>query len=82
MAEKSALEKLRVLLPHWLEHNRNHRLEFAGWAEAVRQEGDQEVALLIERATAAMEQTDAALEEVMAKIGVDQAGGRHHHHHD
>jgi hypothetical protein len=81
MAGKSTLEKLRVLLPHWLEHNQNHRLEFARWAETARAEGEHEIALLIERAVAAMQDTDSALEEAMTKMGVPPAGGHHHHHH-
>lgn len=82
MARKSTLEKLRVLLPHWLEHNHNHRLEFARWAEAAREEGEKEVAILIERAVTAMQETDAALEAAMAEMGVPPASGHHHHHHE
>jgi len=26
------LEKLRVLLPHWIEHNEEHAAEFREWA--------------------------------------------------
>jgi hypothetical protein len=26
-------EKLRVLLPHWIEHNAEHAAEFRQWAE-------------------------------------------------
>lgn len=27
------IAKLRVLLPHWIEHNREHAREFRRWAE-------------------------------------------------
>ena len=27
------LEKLQVLLPHWIEHNTEHTAEFRRWAE-------------------------------------------------
>ena len=29
------VEKLRLLLPHWIEHNGEHAEEFRGWAERV-----------------------------------------------
>ena len=27
------LEKLRVLIPHWIEHNNEHAQEFRRWAQ-------------------------------------------------
>lgn len=27
------MDKLRVLVPHWIEHNREHATEFRQWAE-------------------------------------------------
>ena len=38
----SDLEKLRVLLPHWVEHNEEHNKEFRKWAERARAEGQPE----------------------------------------
>jgi hypothetical protein len=29
------VEKLRVLLPHWIEHNAEHAAEFRAWAQKV-----------------------------------------------
>jgi hypothetical protein len=81
MAEKSPLDKLRVLLPHWLEHNHGHRHEYAGWAGAARAAGETEVAGMIERAVALMEQTDEVLKEALARMGGADAGNHHHHHH-
>jgi hypothetical protein len=28
-------EKLRVLIPHWIEHNEEHAKEFRRWADAM-----------------------------------------------
>lgn len=81
MAEKAVQEKLRLLLPHWLAHNHGHRQEFAKWAQAAREEGEGEIAGLVERAMAAMEQTDAALAAALEKLGGPAADGDHHHHH-
>ena len=33
--EMNDLEKLRVILPHWIEHNIGHGREFANWAETL-----------------------------------------------
>jgi hypothetical protein len=27
------IEKLRALLPHWIEHNGEHAAEFSNWSE-------------------------------------------------
>lgn len=29
------LEKLQVLLPHWIEHNAEHADELSSWAERI-----------------------------------------------
>lgn len=33
MATMTEQEKLRALLPHWIEHNTEHASEFRRWAE-------------------------------------------------
>jgi hypothetical protein len=37
-------EKLRALLPHWIEHNTEHTAEFLKWAETILAAGEQEIA--------------------------------------
>jgi hypothetical protein len=65
------IDKLRVLLPHWIEHNEEHAKEFRGWAERT---GLARNALL-----------DAArlLEEASARLykGLEELGGSLVHHH-
>ena len=39
MDEKTTMEKLQILLPHWIEHNHNHETEFKKWVDLVRSEG-------------------------------------------
>jgi len=34
--EKDDKVKLRVLLDHWIKHNREHAQEFTDWAEKAR----------------------------------------------
>lgn len=33
------IEKLRVLIPHWVEHNDEHAAEFRQWAERAGDAG-------------------------------------------
>lgn len=81
MAEKTTREKLRVLLPHWLDHNQGHAAEFSRWAAAAKKEGLAELAALMEQAVATMKETDVLLSTALEKIG-GPAKHRHHHHHD
>lgn len=86
MSDKGTVDKLRVLLPHWVEHNRSHKAEFVKWAAAARDEGLEEVAALIEKAVAGLDNADEALSQALSKVGGPAAGGHshghdHHHHH-
>lgn len=62
-------EKLRLLLPHWLEHNQKHKLEFESWVLALRQEGETEAADLIVKAIAGMTTLDDNLAAALDKLG-------------
>ncbi len=83
MKEKTALEKLRILLPHWIEHSHSHQHEFKKWAETARNEGKEDVATCIEKALSALSEADKALEVGIASLGgkIDDGHGHHHHHH-
>ena len=81
MSDKGTVDKLRVLLPHWVEHNRSHKAEFVKWAAAARAEGLEDVASLIEKAVEGLDGADEALSQALAKVG-GAAGGHDHHHHD
>ena len=74
------LEKLRVLLPHWLEHNASHGQEFTRWAELV-EGGNREIAALLKKAASALQAADAALGEALQRSGGERPGEAHHHHH-
>ena len=39
MPEQSETEKLRILLNHWIEHNKGHAEEFRQWAEKAKKSG-------------------------------------------
>jgi len=75
MKARTEKDKLRVLLPHWIEHNAGHAAEFREWAEKA---GEAKQHIL--DAAAQMEGANRAL-----KAALEQMGGaledEHHHHH-
>ncbi len=57
-------EKLRVLIPHWIEHNLEHAAEFRRWAgQAGEAEAD------IEAAAEALLHANRWLEAALEKLG-------------
>ena len=38
MSEKTGIEKLRILLPHWIDHNNSHIEEFSKWKDVAADE--------------------------------------------
>jgi hypothetical protein len=79
------IEKLRRLIPHWIEHNRSHASEFVRWAELARAAGAEQTAALIENAAAQLQKAEAdlsaALEKAGGTAGAHEHEGHHHHHH-
>ena len=78
------LEKLRVMLPHWIEHNQSHGAEFAQWAEKLKADTP-EVAVLLAKSVTSLAEAQAGLEEALAKAGGPLSDHSHdhsdHHHH-
>ena len=81
MSEQNTIKKLRVLLPHWIEHNNNHIAEFRKWENEVRAESGNEVSLLLEKAISDMEEAGKSLSEALEKVGGPLKGSEGHHHH-
>ncbi len=73
MKARTEKDKLRILLPHWIEHNAGHLAEFREWAEKAG-----EAKQHIHDAAAQMEGANRAL-----KTALEQMGGaledEHHH---
>jgi predicted RNA-binding protein len=57
-------EKLRVLIPHWMEHNAEHAEEFR---QRAQQAGEAQTEILA--AAEAMQQVNAALSVALEKLG-------------
>ncbi len=80
MSEQNTINKLRILLPHWIEHNNNHIAEFRKWEGEAKKESEPEVAKLLDKAISDMEETGKSLSKALKKIG-GPLEGKHHHHH-
>jgi hypothetical protein len=66
-------EKLRALLPHWIDHNAEHASAFRNWAEKARAAGQEEVAEQIDLAAKQMGWVNEALSAALEKLdGVAQ----------
>ncbi len=81
-AGEELLGKLRVLLPHWIEHNAEHAESFCTWAERARVEGDGHLAAHIEEAARKIEAANRDLEGAAEHIDAtthDYASLHHHH---
>jgi hypothetical protein len=63
------LEKIRVLLPHWIEHNTEHAAEFREWAERVQQAGEDGAAQGIVFAANALDTANDALQTTLKQLG-------------
>jgi len=60
-ADPNDLIKLRVLLPHWIEHNEEHAASFERWVAKARELGREETAQRIEEAVEQMGVCNQAL---------------------
>jgi hypothetical protein len=77
------IDKLRVLLPHWIAHNTEHASEFRTWIERVRGIGQTHV---VEHLEAAIQNMDAANRDLQAALeylgGASDVSDPNHLHAD
>ena len=69
MAYRTDEDKLRVLLPHWIEHNTEHAAEFRQWAEKARAAGLAEVGDEIALAAKELGWVNEALADALERLG-------------
>jgi hypothetical protein len=77
------MEKLAVLLPHWIEHNKNHEKEFNKWLVIISSGNETEVAALLKKAVSSLQDIDTVLSQISDKIGAlkgENSQGHTHHH--
>ena len=63
------LDKIRALLPHWIEHNAEHAAEFSQWAERIEAAGQEEVAEEIALAAKELGWVNEALTAALERLG-------------
>lgn len=73
-------EKVRALLPHWIEHNAEHATEFRRWAERVRAVGQEEAAEEIDLAAKELGWVNEALSAALQKLGGPTDPAHAHEH--
>lgn len=62
-------DKLRALLPHWIEHNAEHAAEFHTWAERARAAGRAAVAEQIDTAAEKLGWVNESLTFALRELG-------------
>jgi hypothetical protein len=77
--ELTELEKLRVLIPHWIEHSHSHQHEFGKWVAVAKNEGQEEAAEAIDKALQKLVKADKYLRKALEALGGEVEG---HHGHD
>ena len=63
------VEKLRVLLPHWMEHNQEHAADFLAWADKSALAGHEGVQERIRSAADAIRRANADLRLALEDLG-------------
>ena len=77
------IDKVRVLLPHLIEHSRSHEQEFAKWAAVLGTNGRHEAAALMNEAIGHLQSATKGLEDALKKLGGPLKGkSLHEHPHD
>jgi len=69
MTAMTDLQKLLILLPHWIEHNAEHAAEFREWAERARVAGQEGPASDIALAAKELEWVSEELAAALEKLG-------------
>jgi hypothetical protein len=75
------LDKLRVMLPHWIEHNHGHGAEFSQWIEKLEKTSP-ETAALLSKAVHSLRDAQNFLEDALNKAGGPLAAPGHKHEDD
>lgn len=74
-------EKIRVLLKHWIDHNREHAAEYQKWQETLIDDGLAPIAGLIGAAVSEMEKVNGYLVQALEEAGGSDEDSDHHHDH-
>ena len=64
---------LKKLLEHWAEHNEEHNKEYEKWSAAMKTAGKDDISAQIDKAVAAVNQANEALNAALALVKKDSA---------
>jgi len=70
-------DKLRVMLGHWIEHNREHAGEFLRWVDRAGPAAEE-----LQAAAAGMEESSRRLAAALERLGGPLTAGDAAHGHD
>jgi predicted RNA-binding protein len=74
------LEKLQLLLPHWIEHNAEHADELRSWADSMQHSGKVDVAKMLSAAAVSLQNAGEHLSKLLQEAGgVPGHDGRQEH---
>jgi hypothetical protein len=69
MSVRTDVDKIRILLSHWVEHSREHAAEFFEWAERIKGLASNEVVLHLRSSGEAMEKVTKHLQAALNHFG-------------
>lgn len=64
------MQKLSIVIEHWVEHNQSHMGEYWRWAERAGELGLEQVKAEIEEAIRMLTQSNRHLEKAKQAIGI------------
>jgi hypothetical protein len=78
------VEKVRVMLQHWIDHNKGHVDDFEKWRKTMADDGQDALAGHITEAVKLMADVNASLGKALHAAGGSQGGNHGHkpHTHD
>jgi len=65
---KKDVEKLKLLLPHWIEHTEEHTNDYKKWLERLKGDVSEDIAKNFEKAIQLTEESNKYLKSTLDKM--------------
>jgi alcohol dehydrogenase YqhD (iron-dependent ADH family) len=80
------LEKLKIILPHWISHNQQHIAEFEHWAKLIEDSNNIQIKKALKKAICNLKDVTKELQHALELAGgpIDHSkilDHQHKHHH-
>ena len=75
------IDKFRVILKHWIDHNGGHVSEFDKWRDLMEKEGKNKIVESLDEAKRRMDSISELLGSMLEDLGGAADDDHHHHHH-